>query len=156
MSRAITTIPPTAARSCSNRCQASRQRPAERRPARTNSGSLATAPGITAAAGTVSCRVVAFCRVASVAMRGFLAEQRVAFSYQPFWSPRRLAASSVVDARIDRRVRQIDHEVNQDEHDGDDEDRPLNGRIIAGANCGDDVAPQARPTEDGFGQEGAG
>src|SRR6185437_13939313 len=62
----------------------------------------------------------------------------------------------VSDARISFRIDQVRHEVHQQEHQGHEEDAPLNRGEIPLLDRAQHVAAEARPSENRFGEDAAG
>src|SRR5258706_15796366 len=63
---------------------------------------------------------------------------------------------NVSDARISFRIDQVRHEVHQQKHQGHEEDAPLDRGEIPLFDRAQHVAAEARPPEDGLGENAAG
>src|SRR5690242_21846879 len=66
------------------------------------------------------------------------------------------AELSVSDARISLRIDQVREEVHEQEHQGHEQDAPLDRGEVALFDRGEDVAAQPRPPEDRFREDAAG
>src|SRR5688572_32318751 len=64
--------------------------------------------------------------------------------------------TSVADARVEEHVADIDHQVHEDLHAGEDDDEALDDGVVALQDRVDREAPEARDVERGFGDDDAG
>src|SRR6476659_2751358 len=61
-------------------------------------------------------------------------------------------SAAMTDPRVDRAVKHVDGEVDDDDDARNEEDATLKGRIISSSNRLDEPFPDARPGEDGLGE----
>src|SRR5215204_5970845 len=157
--------PASAARSRMSRRPASRQRPAETRSTRCSCDSNASEPGSATEMERRPGPVVVDCTFASIAMPWILARNHESPWVDAAVTTRSLVprddtclyfALSVVDTGVDRGVGHVYQQVDENEGHRDHQNRPLDRRIVASADGGDDISSETRPTEDGLREERAG